>query len=175
MLFRSRLEAGGMPIVPAPFSLRGLLRELTGVFMPQVSQKGMRFVIVDETGDLERIVGDVERIRQILINLLSNAVKFTDQGEILLHIEQTESDRKERQILFCVQDTGIGIAESERVHLFERFRQLDGTRTRRYGGTGLGLAISKLLAERMDGRIWLDESYAGGSRFCLLLPVSAQP
>lgn len=171
----SRLEAGGMPVVPAPFSLRGLLRELTGVFMPQVSQKGLRFVIVDETGDLERIVGDVERIRQILINLLSNAVKFTDEGEIVLHIKQTESDRKEGQILFCVQDTGIGIAESDRVRLFERFRQLDGTRTRRYGGTGLGLAISKLLAERMGGHIWLDESYVGGSRFCLQLPVSALP
>ncbi len=167
----SRLEADGMPIVPSPFSLRGLLRDLSGMFMPQATQKGLRFVVEDETGDLERVVGDEARIRQVLNNLLGNALKFTDKGEILLRVSLVTSEPGELVIGFAVQDTGIGIAETERGQLFQRFSQLDGTLTRRYGGTGLGLAISKLLAERMGGRIWLDERHTGGSLFRFEVPV----
>ena len=104
----SRLEADGMPIMSAPFSLRHLLRGLTGLFMPQISQKGIRFTVEDETGELERVVGDEERIRQVLTNLLGNAVKFTEQGEILLRVYLVSENPEGLVIGFAVQDTGIG-------------------------------------------------------------------
>jgi PAS domain S-box-containing protein len=167
----SRLEADGMPIVNAPFSLRRLLRELTGLFMPQTNRKGLRFTVEDETGELERVVGDEERIRQVLTNLLGNAVKFTEQGEILLRVSLVSENPEAPVIGFTVQDTGIGIPEGERPRLFQRFSQLDGSMTRRHGGTGLGLAISKLLAERMGGRLQYDGQYAQGSRFVFEVPV----
>ena len=167
----SRLEADGMPIVNAPFSLRRLLRELTGLFMPQTNRKGLRFTVEDETGELERVVGDEERIRQVLTNLLGNAVKFTEQGEILLRVSLVSENPEALVIGFTVQDTGIGIPEGERPRLFQRFSQLDGSMTRRHGGTGLGLAISKLLAERMGGRLQYDGQYAQGSRFVFEVPV----
>src|SRR5256714_8642345 len=106
------------------------------------------------------VYGDVTRLRQILVNLLSNAVKFTEQGEVVLSVEAGRTDEDGRrnghepipscsEVHFTVRDTGIGISEEEMARLFQSFRQVDTSTTRRYGGTGLGLAISKRLAELM--------------------------
>ncbi len=167
----SRLEADGMPIVNAPFSLRRLLRELTGLFMPQTNRKGLRFTVEDETGELERVVGDEERIRQVLTKPAGQRREVHEQGEILLRVSLVSENPEALVIGFTVQDTGIGIPEGERPRLFQRFSQLDGSMTRRHGGTGLGLAISKLLAERMGGRLQYDGQYAQGSRFVFEVPV----
>jgi len=103
-------------------------------------------------------MGDVTRIRQILVNLLGNALKFTEKGKVSLTINGFKIDNtkdNEYQIQFAVKDTGIGIPKERQDRLFKSFSQVDSATNRKYGGTGLGLAISKLLTENMGGKIWV--------------------
>jgi CheY-like chemotaxis protein len=110
------------------------------------------------------ILGDITRLRQILLNLFSNAIKFTEQGEVVLTVKPGE---KKHELLFSVRDTGIGIPADRMGRMFQSFSQADSSTTRKYGGTGLGLAISKRLAELMGGEMWVEsEGIAGkGSEF----------
>src|SRR5690606_21817254 len=115
------------------------------------------------------IVGDVSRVRQILVNLLSHAIKFTEAGHALVHVsrkqEPDDADPDACCLLFRVEDTGIGIPADKQDRLFKSFSQVDASTTRRFGGTGLGLAISKRLTEMMGGSIWVESVDGEGSTF----------
>jgi signal transduction histidine kinase len=117
------------------------------------------------------IVGDVTRLRQILVNLINNAIKFTEEGEVVVSISSRSVDDRHngQRVHFQVRDTGIGIPSDRLNRLFQSFSQVDASTTRKYGGTGLGLAISKQLSEMMGGTMWVES--AGQGR----VPASTSP
>ena len=135
----------------------------------QLAQKGLTLV-VEPAPELPTIWGDPVRLRQVLDKLVSNAIKFTEAGGLRL------SARREGEWLaLAVADTGIGISEADRETIFERFRQLDGSFTRRAEGTGLGLAISRHLVRMHGGRIEVDSVEGEGSTFTVFLPIEETP
>jgi CheY-like chemotaxis protein len=124
----------------------------------------------------EIVIGDLSRIRQVLINLVGNAIKFTDHGEVILVVESlldATPTSSEIELRFAVRDTGIGIAPEKQEEIFRAFAQADGSTTRRYGGTGLGLTISQRLASMMGGRIWVESQFGRGSTFWFTVLVQA--
>ena len=166
----SKIEAGKLEIDEAEFALGELVESTCSLMAGQAHAKGVA-VTTALDGWLPAVVtGDVVRVRQVLLNLLSNAVKFTDAGEVAVKIgSQTSSDGRVL-VRFEVSDTGIGVAPSSLVTLFESFKQADSSTTRRYGGTGLGLAISKQLVELMGGEIGAESVVGQGSRFWFVVP-----
>jgi len=160
----SKLEAGKMDVITAPFDLIALLDSLASLFDPQAKAKGVA-LRVEAIPDLHpRRSGDGNRVRQVLVNLLSNAVKFTGQGEVSLHVS-TAGDI----VRFEVTDSGIGIPAEQAKHLFQPFQQAHAQHT----GTGLGLAICKRLAVLMGGKIEYLPAPERGSRFVIELPCPA--
>jgi signal transduction histidine kinase len=139
------------------------------------ARKGLALHSSIADGTPESMIGDQNRIRQVLLNLLSNAVKFTPRGEVRVAASALTLDDGRRQLRFAVSDTGIGIAEKDLERLFIPFQQLDGSPSRRYGGAGLGLAISKRLAELMGGEIHVESTPGQGSTFSFTLPAEAAP
>ncbi|MEJ1973949.1 MAG: response regulator [Lacunisphaera sp.] len=124
------------------------------------------------------VSGDATRLRQILVNLVGNALKFTERGEVELGVRLVPSGdsplpENQRELLFAVRDTGIGIPPEAQARLFSSFTQVDASTTRKYGGTGLGLAISKRLAEMMGGRMWLESESGRGTTFFFTVRVEA--
>jgi signal transduction histidine kinase len=113
-----------------------------------------------------RVTSDIDKARQILSHLVGNAIKFTDQGEVVLSIEQHGAE-----VYFTVTDTGIGIAQEDVGRLFRPFVQLDASLTRRHGGTGLGLHIAQRLTALLGGRLEVESELGQGSRFALVLPL----
>ncbi|MDO9383220.1 MAG: ATP-binding protein [Hyphomicrobiaceae bacterium] len=164
----SALDAGTARIEPAPFALKELCTTTLALVSGPAAEKGLKLSL-HLAPDLvdAALVGDANRLRQVLLNLLSNAVKFTDAGSIRLDVDLCEpaADTPELKLSFVVTDTGRGIAEHNLPLLFQRFSQVDGSRTRAYGGSGLGLAICKRLIEAMGGRIGVDSAVGAGSRF----------
>ncbi|MCC9075025.1 response regulator [Litorilinea aerophila] len=164
----SKIEAGHLELERIPFSLRGCVEDVLDLFAPQVARKGLDLCYELEAGVPETVVGDPNRLRQILLNLISNAFKFTDQGEIVVTVNAVDSG--EGHILhFSVRDTGIGIPRDRLKRLFKSFSQVDASTTRRYGGTGLGLTISQRLAELMGGRMWVESQEGVGTVFHFLI------
>jgi CheY-like chemotaxis protein len=111
------------------------------------------------------LVGDVARLRQVLLNLISNALKFTEKGGVRLHISAQSDDAGLARLKFTVIDTGIGIAPEAQARLFQSFSQADGSISRRFGGTGLGLSICRKIVEMQGGRIGVESTPGAGSRF----------
>jgi signal transduction histidine kinase len=118
---------------------------------------------------LDRLAGDTGRLRQILANLAGNAVKFTDRGEVVLRVSRARDDRHAQEdsclLRFSVRDTGIGIPADKTGILFQKFTQVDGSTTRKFGGAGLGLALGKQLAEMLGGEIGVESIEGQGSEF----------
>jgi len=173
ILDMSKIEAGHMELEAVPFNLRRLADGLEEQYRPLAEQKNVAFRAVMADGLPEWVFGDPVRLRQILGNLLANAVKFTNSGEVRFVV--SSSDRTltagEPSVRFEVRDTGIGIPEAARAHLFQPFRQLDATITRKFGGSGLGLAIVHSLVEMMRGRITMNSRHGAGSSFLVELPL----
>ncbi len=164
----SKIEAGHLELERISFSLRGCIEDVLDLFAAQVARKGLDLCYELEAGVPETVVGDPNRLRQILLNLISNAFKFTDRGEIVVTVNAVDSD--EGHILhFTVRDTGIGIPRDRLKRIFQSFSQVDVSTTRRYGGTGLGLAISRRLAELMGGRMWVESQEGVGTVFHFLI------
>ena len=164
----SKIEAGHADLSAEPITLADLLERKKITFEPMTRQKGLRLSVEMAPGAPAQLVGDRQRLQQVLRNLLANAVKFTDRGEVALRVEAAEGGTRVR---FAVRDTGIGIAREQQEVIFEAFRQADGSTSRKYGGTGLGLSIARELARRMGGDITLQSEPGRGSTFTLELPV----
>ncbi len=164
----SKIEAGRMDIEHRAFDLRECVESALDLVAGRAAEKQLDLAY-DFDGDLPTaVLGDVTRLRQVLLNLLSNAVKFTERGEVVLTVSATGDEQTEqgRLLHFAVRDTGIGLSEEGKSRLFQKFSQADSSTTRKYGGTGLGLAISKLLAELMGGTMGVDSAGPGcGSSF----------
>jgi GAF domain-containing protein/CheY-like chemotaxis protein len=159
----SKIEAGRMELERAPFDLRACIESVVDLIGPVAAKKGLEVAYDIEPGTPETAVGDVSRLRQILLNLLNNAVKFTETGEIVVTAaagSPTEPGTVGYHL--TVRDTGIGIPPDRADRLFESFSQVDVSTSRRYGGTGLGLAISRRLAELMGGTIWVESAGVPG-------------
>ncbi len=185
----SKIESGKLELERRPFELRQCVESCLDLLASKAAEKGLDigYQLVGEVP--ETIIGDVTRVRQIILNLLGNGVKFTAKGEVFVFISATPSKSPSLSqtgtsaagpkfdLQFCVQDTGIGIKPEKLNKLFQSFSQVDTSITREYGGTGLGLAICKRLVEIMNGRMWVESELGKGARFCfsVSLETSAKP
>ncbi|HWC90105.1 MAG TPA: response regulator [Pirellulales bacterium] len=161
----SKAEAGRMDLEQIDFDVREIVGDALQSRARAASEKGVELVYrVDR--DVPRVlVGDPGRLRQVLVNLVGNAVKFTEHGEVAVEIACESSAEGAARLHFRVRDTGIGIPADKLDCVFESFRQVDSSTTRRFGGTGLGLAICLQLVELMGGRIWVESEPGKGSTF----------
>src|SRR3989442_4397937 len=162
----SKIEAGKLDIHPSSFNLRDTLNETLEMLSPRAIEKNIELACKISNRMPEQLVGDSNRLRQILLNLVGNAIKFTDAGEVFVTVER-DGEASSEAILthFVVTDTGIGIPSDKQRVIFDSFVQADGSMTRRYGGTGLGLAICSQLVQLMNGRIWVESQVGRGSSF----------
>jgi PAS domain S-box-containing protein len=163
----SKIESGRLELEQQPFDLAEAIESAMVLLIPKATEKGleMSYNIADNTPT--RLIGDITRLRQVLVNLVSNAVKFTKTGCIEITVTTEEHQPESNQFLlhFSVRDTGIGIPPERMDRLFKTFSQVDASTSRQYGGTGLGLAISKRIAEMMGGTMWVESKINKGSTF----------
>ncbi|MFI4887209.1 MAG: GAF domain-containing protein [Burkholderiales bacterium] len=168
----SKIEAGRMDIEAHPFDLRECVESALDLVTARAVEKRLDTAYVFEGDVPAAIVGDVTRLRQIILNLLSNSVKFTEHGEVVLTVTSKPIMNGVTELTFAVHDTGIGLSAEGMSRLFQSFSQADSSTTRKYGGTGLGLAISKRLSELMGGRMWAESEGLGkGSTFLFTINV----
>jgi CheY-like chemotaxis protein len=165
----------------APFDLRSCIEDALDVVAPDAQSKGLELTYLISDSVPQYLVGDVARLRQILLNLVANAVKFTAGGEVAIEVglgssnSQTSAKTGVRDIQFSIRDSGIGIPEEKLHKLFQPFSQVDASTTRQFGGTGLGLAICKKLVGLMDGRIWVESTVGKGSSFIFVVQLTPCP
>ncbi|MGA3190516.1 MAG: response regulator [Bryobacteraceae bacterium] len=162
----SKVESGHCELETLGFDLRALLEKVIQMMASRSQDRGLQLTFQILPGVPPGLVGDANRLQQILINLVGNALKFTDRGSVTLRVEPAQLG----WLRFSVTDTGIGIAPNKREIIFDRFTQADSSTTRKYGGTGLGLAISKGLVELMGGRIGCTSELGKGSTFFFVAP-----
>ncbi len=165
ILDMSKIESGKFAINNHPFGLSTILDEMEQMFRSRAQDKGLELTIRQKNVETHKLIGDIQRISQILINLLGNAIKFTEEGVVSL-----TTDIKDGNLLFKVRDTGIGITDEMVGRLFTRFEQADSSISRRYGGSGLGLYVSKMLVDLMGGEIMVESELGVGSTFIMKLP-----
>ena len=161
----SRVESGRLTLEVSDFELGDLLDSVAELMSVRAKQKGISVVYNVAPQTPPRLRGDPERVRQVLLNLIGNAIKFTENGQVVLHVEPDPKSSAAGALQFSVADTGIGIPAEKLDAIFEVFTQADASITRAYGGTGLGLAISKRLVELMNGRIWAESRPGQGATF----------
>ena len=167
----SKIEAGRLELDCTPFALRESLGDTMKSLGLRAHGKGLELACHIHGDVPDGLIGDLGRLRQIVVNLVGNAIKFTAEGEVVLDVEcesqsADESSSKEQAVLhFAVRDTGIGIPEDKQATIFDAFEQVDRTTTRRFGGTGLGLSITSKLVGCMNGRIWVESTVDRGSTF----------
>ncbi|EDY85076.1 ATPase, histidine kinase-, DNA gyrase B-, and HSP90-like domain protein [Verrucomicrobiia bacterium DG1235] len=165
----TKIEANELELEEVPFDLREIMEELTGMVSLQADEKGLGFSCYLDTATEGMVLGDPGRVRQILLNLATNAIKFTISGRVDISGACIEETDTHYVLGFSVKDTGIGIPETAFGSLFDSFRQVDSTTTRKYGGTGLGLAICKRLCEKMGGEIQVTSKVGLGSEFSFII------
>jgi signal transduction histidine kinase len=161
----SKIESGRINLESRSFNLRQCVEEALDLFAAEIRIKRLEAVYLIAPGIPPNLIGDVMRLRKILVNMIGNAIKFTSQGEIVINVECQNRDEKGYHFVFSVTDTGIGISKKGIEKLFQAFQQGDTSTTRRYGGTGLGLVISKRLTEFMGGTMWVESELGRGSTF----------
>ncbi len=166
----SKIEAGKMELESIPFSLRDVVLDSARLLAVPVSKKGLNLICRIEPDVPTEVIGDPNRLRQILVNLLGNAMKFTLEGEVAVRVSIASHAARGLRLRFSVSDTGIGIPKNKQQSIFEAFHQTDSSVTRRFGGTGLGLAISSQLVGLMDGAIQLESEEGQGTVFHVDLP-----
>jgi two-component system sensor kinase len=168
----SKIEAGRMEFEQIPFSLHDLVGDAVEGLAVSAHEKGLELICDVAPSVPARVVGDPNRLRQILMNLVGNAIKFTSRGEVFVDVSLQERMEDRVEIHFAVHDTGVGIPRDKQQCIFEAFRQSDNSTTRRFGGTGLGLAISSQLAELQGGHLWVESEAGQGSTFRFVVPLT---
>jgi PAS domain S-box-containing protein len=177
----SKIEAGKLDLEAQPFDVRRCIHEAIALLVPKAKEKSLKLSFIDNSSAPKMVVGDVTRVRQVLVNLISNAIKFTNIGSVEIYIKAklkeniNASKVNACQLQFAVKDTGCGIDVVEQERLFKVFSQVNSSITRQYGGTGLGLAICKQLCELMGGTIWVDSRKDIGTTFYFTIEVEAIP
>jgi len=168
----AKIESGQLSIIYGRLRLSELISDLKQYALDELDRLGIKGIEVfteEENGDFE-LETDVIRMTQVMKNLINNAIKFTEKGSVKIGCRKAGNDQN---IILCVQDTGIGIASEHFGLIFDQFRQIDGSNTRKFGGTGLGLAISKNLVHMMGGRIWVESEVGEGALFQVELPLKS--
>lgn len=163
----SRIETGRMRLNPREFDVRAWLDEVVEPLATLASAKGLQLAWAAADDVPERVVGDTDRMRQVVVNLVANAIKFTDSGQVMVRVHRACGDGEERELEFSVEDTGIGISPEHRSRIFEAFVQAD---QESQSGSGLGLTICARLVDLMGGRIWLESQEGRGSHFHFTFP-----
>lgn len=166
----SRLDLGHLDLKSEPMSPSVLAQSVGDLFRGKAENVGLQLVTKCDWPSNAVILGDNNRVRQILVNLVGNAIKFTNSGQITLSVEECVEGGEVKAVEFRVRDTGVGISPEHHARIFERFQQVDGGNTRTHQGTGLGLAISKELAEAMGGSLIVESEVGKGSVFIFTLP-----
>lgn len=171
----SKIEEGKRRLERQPFDLRACIEGSIDLVAGIAADKGLSLSYSMDDSVPMSLIGDVTSLRQVFVNMLSNAVKFTDTGEVRVLVSSRQKPDNRIELHFEVRDTGIGIPHESISSLFQSFRQVDMTISRKYGGTGLGLAISRRLVELMDGRIWVESEVGKGSIFHFTILVDPVP
>ncbi|HXX76830.1 MAG TPA: PAS domain S-box protein [Nitrospiraceae bacterium] len=171
----SKVEAGHLELESITFDLGDLIEKAIEILAMRANEKGLELAYHLSADVPCALIGDPNRLQQILINLISNAIKFTEKGSVTLRIQNDPDRVIPGAIRFSVTDTGIGIPSEQLATIFESFAQAHASITRKYGGTGLGLTISKQLSERMNGRMWVESTEGQGSTFYCSVQLGVQP
>jgi len=161
----SKIEAGRMELENRPFDVRECLDSSLKMLAARADEKGLELLCDVDPAIPAIMSGDLARLRQVILNLVGNAIKFTSEGEILLAAQIEPRQEHGLMLRFTISDTGIGISESQLIHIFEPFSQADSSTTRKYGGTGLGLTISSRLVQGMGGTTTVVSEVGRGSKF----------
>jgi PAS domain S-box-containing protein len=169
----SKIEIGKLEIEHHPFDLRRCVEESLDLLSSHAADKNINLAYFIDDSVPAALIGDVTRLRQVLVNLLSNSIKFTQHGEVVVFISATPIDNQRHEIQFAVRDTGIGIPAEKLANLFQSFMQVDASTTRKFGGSGLGLAISRRLTEIMGGKMWVESTFGSGSTFFFSIVTEA--
>jgi two-component system sensor kinase len=168
----SKIEAGKMELESISFRLEDVVEDAVQTFSMLASEKNLDLVVALAPDMPLHVLGDPNRLRQIITNLVGNALKFTQSGGVVVRVQETKRATEYVELDFQVQDTGIGIPQEKQDRIFEVFRQSDSSTTRRFGGTGLGLAICSQLVQLMSGRIWVESDGHSGSTFHFVIPFT---
>lgn len=169
----SRIEAGKLALVPAPFELETLLQDACAIYEFEARSKRIELGCLIAEGTPLQLVGDVNRIRQVLLNLLSNALKYTEQGFVHINVQLTDQILADQLVLrFEVEDSGVGILPQDQRKLFQHFSQVHVGRTQHASGSGLGLVISQQIVELMGGEMGVKSEFGRGSCFWFNLPLA---
>jgi PAS domain S-box-containing protein len=167
----SKIEAGKLSLEPIDFDLESSVLEVVRLLSMTAEDKGFELIVRYAPSAPRYFIGDAGRIRQILTNLVGNAIKFTSNGHVLVDVDCRAETSESAEIIFHIEDTGIGIPPDKLSTIFDKFTQADSTPTRQFGGTGLGLAISKQLVKLMNGEISVVSELGKGSTFSFALPL----
>ncbi|MBC8059783.1 MAG: response regulator [Clostridiaceae bacterium] len=166
----SRIEAGKLELEKNVFDIKSVVKNTVEIYSVLAEKRSLKLTLEIEENFNRKLLGDSNRLRQILINLLGNALKFTQEGEIKVTVKKVEEEKDKLSVAIAVSDTGIGISEEKIESIFESFKQADNSTTRRFGGTGLGLSIVKNLVNLMGGKITVQSELGKGSEFNFYLP-----
>jgi len=167
----SKIEAGKLDIESIEFQLLDVVEEAAELVMGRAEEKGLALIVDLQDTIPDSVLGDPNRLRQVIINLAGNAVKFTETGSVTIRVRSVEPGAAGQcRLRFEITDTGIGMTEGQLLKLFQLFQQADTSTSRRFGGTGLGLTISRQLCAMMGGTIGLSSTYGSGTTFWFELP-----
>lgn len=170
----SKLESGTVELESTLFDVRGCMEDVISMLSPAAHEKGLELVLLIHSDVPNQIVSDPARMTQVLTNLANNAIKFTQSGGVTVQVGTQINEEQNALLKVSVQDTGIGINETDIPKLFSEFSQADFSITRQFGGTGLGLTIAKRLVELMGGEISVDSELGQGSTFTYVIPYKEQ-
>jgi signal transduction histidine kinase/DNA-binding response OmpR family regulator len=170
----SKIESGKLELEEHAFFIHKVIEETYDLLAPKAYEKNIDLLYQIDPRVPVEVIGDMTRLRQIVVNLVGNAIKFTPAGEILTSIKLVSQEGNDYELEFSVKDSGIGIPADKMHKLFNSFSQVDSSTTRKYGGTGLGLAICAKLVEKMKGRIWVESEERKGTTFRFTIKISAR-
>jgi len=172
ILDMSKVESGKFELSNVEFNFESVLRRVVGVSTFRANEKKQKLNVSFDKGIPPSLIGDDQRLAQVITNLLGNAIKFTPEGgSVGLDVKLADEDGDTCTLLFTVTDTGIGISAEQQANLFQMFQQAESDTTRRFGGTGLGLSISRNIVEMMGGKIWVESELDKGSSFSFVVKM----